>query len=34
MGDVFLWASWDKLWPLFVIAIGLIIVVNALSRRR
>lgn len=27
------WASWDKLWPLFVVAIGLIIVINALTRR-
>jgi len=30
---VYWWASWDKLWPIFVIAVGLIIVVSALSRR-
>jgi uncharacterized membrane protein YvbJ len=30
---VYWWASWDKLWPIFIIAIGLIIVFNALSRR-
>lgn len=33
LGDVYWWASWDKLWPIFVIAIGLIIILNALSRR-
>lgn len=33
LGDIYWWASWDRLWPIFVIAIGLIIVMNALSRR-
>jgi len=31
--NVYWWASWDRLWPIFVIAVGLLIVVNALSRR-
>lgn len=33
LGDIYVWASWDRLWPLFIIFIGLIIIVNALSRR-
>ena len=33
LGDVYWWASWDKLWPILVIAIGLVIVLNILSRR-
>jgi uncharacterized membrane protein YvbJ len=28
----FWWASFDKLWPLFIIAIGVLIVSNALRR--
>jgi len=31
--DVYLWASWDRLWPVIIIAFGLLIVVNALSKR-
>jgi len=31
--DVYSWASWDRLWPFLVIAVGLIIIFNALSRR-
>jgi len=33
LGNVYSWASWDRLWPLFVIAIGLLIVFNVLSKR-
>jgi divalent metal cation (Fe/Co/Zn/Cd) transporter len=29
----FWWASWDKLWPLVVMVLGLIIIVNTLTRR-
>jgi hypothetical protein len=28
----YLWASWDRLWPIPVILLGLIIVYNALSK--
>jgi len=31
--DMFWWAGWDTLWPLFIIAIGVMIVSNAYSRR-
>ncbi|MBN2336695.1 zinc ribbon domain-containing protein [Candidatus Bathyarchaeota archaeon] len=31
--DVFWWATWDKLWPLFIIAIGVVIVNNAFRKR-
>jgi len=33
LGDVYWWASWDRLWPILVVAIGLIIIINVLSRR-
>lgn len=33
LGDVYEWASWDRLWPVFVIGIGLLILANALRRR-
>ncbi len=32
LDDVFWWASFDTLWPLFIIAIGLLIVTNAMRR--
>ena len=32
LDDIFWWASFDTLWPLFIIAIGILIVTNA--RRR
>ena len=32
LDDFFWWASFDTLWPLFIIAIGILIVTNA-SRR-
>jgi len=31
--DLYWWASWDRLWPVIVIAFGLLIVINALSKR-
>jgi uncharacterized membrane protein YvbJ len=31
--DTFWWASFDQLWPLFIIAIGVLIVSNAFRRR-
>ena len=31
--DMFWWAGWDTLWPVFIIAIGVMIVSNAYSRR-
>jgi len=30
--DVFWWASFDFLWPLFIIAIGVLIVTNSMKR--
>jgi hypothetical protein len=30
--DVFWWASFDFLWPLFIIAIGVLIVSNSMKR--
>jgi uncharacterized membrane protein YvbJ len=30
--DMFWWAGWDTLWPLFIIAIGVLIVSNAMRR--
>lgn len=33
LGDVFWWAGFDMLWPIFIIAIGFIIVYNAMQRR-
>jgi len=32
LDDIFWWASFDTLWPLFIIAIGIIIVSNAMKR--
>ena len=32
LDDVFWWASFDTLWPLFIIAIGIIIVSNAMKK--
>jgi len=29
-----MWASWDRLWPIPVILLGLIIAYNALSKGR
>jgi ribosomal protein L40E len=33
LGDVYRWAQWDSLWPVFIIAFGLLIVINVLSKR-
>jgi len=33
LDDMFWWASWDNLWPAFIIIIGLLIVINNLQRR-
>ncbi len=30
--DIFWWAGWDTLWPLFIIAIGVMIISNAYGR--
>ena len=31
--DVYWWASWDRLWPILVIAFGLFIIYNVLYKR-
>jgi hypothetical protein len=31
--DTFWWASWDKLWPIPVIILGLLIIVSTLQKR-
>jgi hypothetical protein len=31
--DTYSWARFDNLWPIFIIALGLIIVTNAFQRR-
>lgn len=33
LGDVYPWLSWDKLWPLFLIVLALLIIVNAMQKR-
>lgn len=33
LDDLFWWASFDTLWPLFIIAIGLLVVVSGMRRR-
>ena len=33
LGTAYSWASWDNLWPVFIIAFGLLIIFNVLSRR-
>lgn len=30
--NVYGWVAWDKIWPLFIIAVGLLVVFNALRR--
>jgi hypothetical protein len=32
-GDTYRWLNWDNVWPLIVIAFGLLIVGNALYKR-
>jgi uncharacterized membrane protein YvbJ len=32
LDDVYWWAGFDVLWPLFIIAIGVLILVNAMKR--
>jgi len=34
LDDVFGWFRFDTLWPLFIIGIGLLIVSNAMRKRR
>ena len=34
LDDVFGWFRFDTLWPLFIIGIGLLIVTNAMQKRR
>jgi hypothetical protein len=31
--NVFWWARWDTLWPLFIIAVGVLIITNSMRRR-
>jgi hypothetical protein len=33
LGRTYAWASWDRLWPLPVIALGLFIIYNAYTKR-
>ncbi|MCW4051351.1 MAG: zinc-ribbon domain-containing protein [Candidatus Bathyarchaeota archaeon] len=33
LDDVFWWASFDQLWPLFIIAVGLLVVTSGMRRR-
>lgn len=32
-GDTIRWLNWDRIWPYFVILLGLLIVVNTLYKR-
>ena len=32
LDDVFWWAGFDTLWPLFIIAIGILVITNAMKR--
>lgn len=32
LDDVYWWANFDTLWPLFIIAIGVLIITNAMKR--
>jgi len=32
LDDMFWWASFDTLWPLFIIAIGILVVTNAMRK--
>jgi hypothetical protein len=32
LGNYITWITWDNLWPIFVIGIGLLIILNALRR--
>lgn len=34
LDDVFWWFSFDTLWPLFIIGIGLLVVTNAMRKGR
>jgi uncharacterized membrane protein YvbJ len=33
-GDMFTWLNFDTLWPLFIIALGLIVVYNAMNKQK
>ncbi len=33
LGSVYRWAVWGRIWPLFIIAFGLLILINALTRQ-
>ena len=33
LGDAYSWLAWDKLWPLFIILVALMIIVNSVMRR-
>jgi len=34
LGDIYPWARWSNLWPLFIIGIGLLIIFNAIKRQQ
>ncbi len=33
LGDTFRWLNWDRLWPIFVIGIGVLIIANYFWKR-
>jgi uncharacterized membrane protein YvbJ len=33
LGNAYAWLAWDKLWPLFIILVALMIIVNSVMRR-
>lgn len=33
LGDYYFWLRWDRIWPLFIIVIGILIIYGAVSRR-
>lgn len=34
LGDIYPWARWSRIWPVFIIGIGLLIIFNTLTRER
>ena len=33
LGDTIWWASWDRLWPLFIILVAIMIIASSIMRR-